>query len=139
MMRSSQPVNSTATVRLEARLCRCAFSDAGHSVTSGLSELAAILHLDSGVGSAPPAMGAGVGGSLLPSSPPQPTAHGAQAIRSQPEVIRIKTLPSGYHGCIRHATHWLAQNPTISARVTDVGWSFRALREHNVGRRKELP
>ena len=33
-------------------LCRCAFSEAGHSVTSGLAELAATLHFESGVGSA---------------------------------------------------------------------------------------
>src|SRR5512137_2311658 len=51
MMDRSQPEYSTATVWLPAMLCRCAFSEAGHSVTSGLAELAATRHLASGVGS----------------------------------------------------------------------------------------
>src|SRR5262245_4082201 len=43
--RMSQPVYETTTAPSRSRASRFAFSEAGHSVTSGLSWLAGILHL----------------------------------------------------------------------------------------------
>ncbi len=58
-----------------ARLSRRAFSEAGHSVTSGLVELALMLHLARGVGSL-----RGTSGSGAPAAPQATAAPAATPV-----------------------------------------------------------
>src|SRR5690242_2819834 len=78
MIRRSHPEYSTATARPETRLSRCAFSEAGHSVTSGLSWFAATRHRASGAGST-----AGVSGVYEREAPPPPQPESTATVAAR--------------------------------------------------------
>jgi hypothetical protein len=95
-MRSSHPEYATATAWCAVSPSRCAFCDAGHSVTRGLVALAAIRHRAWGVGSVG-VTSAGVLGAPLMRVQPVSARHAADD--PSPRTARHPTL-SMLHGGI---------------------------------------